>query len=52
MCKSLFRKGLILTIIILFVEVNTISAIGRITNSVPTKKLRLTVLEKDEDILW
>jgi len=40
MRKSIFRKGLILTIVVLLVGVNIISAIGRITNNTPNKKSR------------
>ena len=38
MRKNIFRKGLILTIVVLFVGVNIIAATGRTTNNPPTKK--------------
>jgi hypothetical protein len=42
MRKSIFRKGLILAIVVLFVGVNIISAMGRITNDAPTKKVQVS----------
>ena len=44
MRKSIFRKGLILTIVVLLVGVNIISAIGRITNNTTTKKVEASRL--------
>jgi hypothetical protein len=40
MRKSICRKGLILTIVVLLVGVNSISALGGITDNAPTKEVK------------